>query len=250
MHDLTGRVALVIGAGVNIGQAIAKTLAQAGATVICNDLKPDVAQAVAQQINDAGGKAMAGPADATDEKQIAKLLGDVESKYGPVDILVNNAAMTINKTALDMTVDEWRRVVDVTLTGPFVCSKLVAQRLVDKKMQGVIINIGSTSGHRGRAGAIAYCSSKGGILNFTRALSVEMAPHGIRVCSVSPTKTGNSVGQQITAGTRSIGEIPLGRLGNPEDHANAVLFLVSKEACFITGEDIRVDGGALATWAA
>ncbi len=250
MHDLTGRVALVIGAGVNIGQAIAKTLAKAGAAVVCNDLNPDVAKSVADEITNSGGKAMAAVGDTTNEEQIAEILNNAQKTFGVVDTLVNNAAMTINKTALNMSVDEWRRVIDVTLTGPFIVSKLVAERLVAAKKAGVIINIGSTSGHRGRAGAIAYCSSKGGVLNFTRALSVELAPHKIRVCSVSPTKTGNSVGQQIAATTRAFGEIPLGRLGNPQDHANAVLFLVSDEACFITGEDIRVDGGALATWAA
>jgi NAD(P)-dependent dehydrogenase (short-subunit alcohol dehydrogenase family) len=119
---------------------------------------------------------------------------------------------------------------------------------VAAKKTGAIVNVASTSGHRGRRNAIAYCSSKGGVLNFTRAMAVDLAPHGIRVNSVSPTKTGRSVGNLESAGIRTYDEIPLGRLGDPQDQANAVLFLASDRAAFITGADLRVDGGAIATW--
>jgi NAD(P)-dependent dehydrogenase (short-subunit alcohol dehydrogenase family) len=134
------------------------------------------------------------------------------------------------------------------MTGTFFVSRAAARRMVDQGEGGSIVNIASTSGHRGRAGALAYCASKGGVLNMTRAMAMDLAPHGIRVNSVSPTKTGVSVGQLESAGERFYAEIPLGRLGEPVDQARAVLFLASDQSQFCTGIDLRVDGGALASW--
>ena len=176
-----------------------------------------------------------------------------EAAFGTVDVLVNNAAITVNQSLLDIALDDWRRVIDTILTGTFLVSRAVAQRLVARGAPGVIVNLGSTTGHRGRAGAIAYSTAKGGILNLTRAMAIELAPHGIRVCSVSPTRTGTPTRAGLPGETSrpthpSAGGIPLGRIGTPQDQANAVRFLVSDAASFITGEDLRVDGGALATW--
>jgi NAD(P)-dependent dehydrogenase (short-subunit alcohol dehydrogenase family) len=244
-YDLSGRVALVTGAGPNIGQAIAATLARAGATVLCNDLKPDLAQAAAKS---AGGKAHPLPFDITDPDQVEKAVDEASKKYGPIDILVNNAGVTVPRGLLTISIEQWRLVTRTIQEGAFLCSRAVVKRLIDAKKPGAIVNIASTTGHRGRKNAIAYATAKGGILNFTRALAIECAPHKIRVNSVSPTKTGASVGAVESAGARSFDEIPLGRLGQPQDHANAVLFLVSDDASFITGIDLRVDGGTLATW--
>ncbi len=248
MFDMKNRVVLITGAGPNIGQAIVRVFAEAGAAVICADARPEQAAAAAKIAQDAGAKAIAVPVDISKADEVKAMVEAGEKAFGTVDTLINNAAITINKNILNVTLDEWRRVIDVNLTGTFNCCKAVAERLVAAKKKGVIVNVASTSGHRGRAGAIAYCSSKGGVLNFTRALAIELAPHGIRVCSVSPTRTGASVGQQFAAGIRTAHEIPLGRLGNPEDHAYAMLFLASDKAQFITGQDLCVDGGSLATW--
>jgi NAD(P)-dependent dehydrogenase (short-subunit alcohol dehydrogenase family) len=248
MYDLSGRIALVTGAGPNIGRAIAATLARAGATVLCNDLKPAIAEAAAKASADGNRKAFALPFDITDPDAVEKAVDEASRKYGVIDILVNNAGVTVPRSILTMTVEEWRLVTRVIQDGAFHCSRAVAKRLVDAKKPGAIVNIASTTGHRGRKNAIAYATAKGGILNFTRALAMDLAPHKIRVNSVSPTKTGASVGAIESAGARNFDEIPLGRLGEPQDHANAVLFLVSDAASFITGIDLRVDGGTLATW--
>jgi NAD(P)-dependent dehydrogenase (short-subunit alcohol dehydrogenase family) len=249
MYELKGRTALVTGAGPNIGRAIAVTLARAGATVFCNDVDAAAADAAARAASEAGGaRAYALAFDVADAEAVEKAIGQAHSRGALIDILVNNAAMTIPKGILDVSLQEWRRVLDINLSGMFYCSRLVAKALVAAKKAGAIVNVASTSGHRGRRNAIAYCSSKGGVLNFTRAMAVDLAPYGIRVNSVSPTKTGRSVGNLEAAGIRTYDEIPLGRLGDPQDQANAVLFLASDHAAFITGADLRVDGGAIATW--
>ena len=149
---------------------------------------------------------------------------------------------------LHTELDVWRRVLDVGLTGTFLVSRAVARRLIDADREGAIVNIASTSGHRGRRNAVAYCSAKAGVLNLTRAMAIDLAPHSIRVNSVSPTKTGGSLAHGDDKTTRDFSEIPLKRLGRPEDQAAAVRFLLSPAAAFITGEDVRVDGGSLATW--
>lgn len=240
-------VALVTGVGPNIGTCIARTLAGEGLAVACNDLRPDRAQETAEAIVATGGRAIAVPGDVTDGADVAAMLDAAEAAFGTVDVLVNNAFHLVPKSILDIDADEWRHSLDVILTGTFTCSQAFARRLVARGEPGVIVNLGSSSGHRGRKNAIAYCSAKGGILNMTRAMAIDLAPHRIRVCSVSPTRTGSGV---LSTGTRHAppDEIPLGRLGEPEDTANAIAFLISERASFITGQDILVDGGTLATW--
>jgi gluconate 5-dehydrogenase len=248
MYELKGRTALVTGAGPNIGRTIAATLAKAGATVFCNDVNAAAAEAAAKAAREAGGSAFALPFDVSDPPAVEKAIAQANAKGSLIDILVNNAAITIPKGILDVSLEEWRRVIDINLTGMFLCSRAVAKALVAAKKTGAIVNIASTSGHRGRRNAISYCSSKGGVLNFTRAMAMDLAPHGIRVNSVTPTKTGHSVGNLEASGVRSYDEIPLGRLGDPQDQANAVLFMASDRAGFVTGTDLCVDGGAIATW--
>ena len=253
MNDLDGKVALVTGSAINIGRAIATTLAAAGAAVICNDVDATGAERVAAEIRASGAAAIAAPGNILDEAAIGAALDAAEGEFGVVNVLVNNAAITVNQTLLEIGLDDWKRVIDTVLTGTFLVSRAVAKRMVAHTITGVIVNMGSTTGHRGRAGAIAYATAKGGILNLTRAMAVELAPYGIRVCSVSPTRTGTPTRSGV-AGEASrpqhpdAGGIPLGRIGTPQDQANAVRFLVSDAASFITGEDLRVDGGALATW--
>ncbi len=249
MIDLSGRIALVTGTGPNIGRAIAVTLAKAGAYVFCNDVDAAAADAAAKAVREGGGKGEALAFDITDADAVERAV-ESASRKGVIDALVNNAAITVPKSILNVSVAEWRRVLDVNMTGTFLCSQAVARRLIAAKKPGVIVNIASTSGHMGRTNAVAYCSSKGGVLNMTRAMAVDLAPHRIRVVSVTPTKTGVSVGALEKAGIRTVDEVPLGRLGEPQEQANAVLFALSDLASFITGSDIRVDGGALATWGA
>lgn len=246
--NLEGRVALVTGAGPNIGRAIATTLGAAGAFVYCNDVNHELAEKSAAALRELGAQGEALAFDVADPRAVETAIASAHKRRGPIDILVNNAAITIPKGILDVTKEEWQRVVNINVSGAFYCCQAVARHLVAAGKGGAIVNIGSTSAHRGRQNAVAYCSAKGSILNMTRAIAIDLAPYKIRVNSVSPTKTGVSVGALEAEGARSFDEIPLGRLGRPTDQANAVLFLVSDMAEFITGEDIRVDGGTLATW--
>lgn len=247
---LKGKTALVTGAGPNIGQEICRVLAGEGARVACNDVDPVRAKASAEAIEKEGGTALAAPADITDAGQVKAMVDQVVQRFGGLDIVVNNAAVTIPKGLLQIGLEEWKRNIDIILTGTFLVSRCAAEAMVRQGRGGAIVNIASTSGHRGRANAIAYCTAKGGILNMTRAMAMDLVSHRIRVNSVSPTKTGVSVGGLEKEGERSFDEIPLGRLGRPKDQALAVLYLVSDDADFVTGFDLRVDGGSLATWGA
>ena len=247
---LKGKTALVTGAGPNIGQEICRVLAAEGAAVACNDVDAARAKASAERIAQEGGSAVAVPADITDRGQVEAMVEEVVRRCGGIDVLVNNAAITVPKGLLQISVEEWQRNIDIILTGTFLCSRSVAEVMVKQGRGGAIVNVASTSGHRGRANALAYCTAKGGILNMTRAMAMDLAPHRIRVNSVSPTKTGVSVGGLEAEGERNFDEIPWGRLGRPRDQALAVLYLASDDAEFVTGIDLRVDGGALATWGA
>ena len=156
--------------------------------------------------------------------------------------------MTIPRSILTVTVEEWRRVTRMIQDGAFHCSRAVAKRLVAAKKPGAIVNVASTTGHRGRKNAIAYATAKGGILNFTRALAIDLAPYKIRG-QFGLAHKDRRVRWRHRVGDRApVRRNPDGRLGQPQDHANAVLFLVSDAAGFITGIDLRVDGGTLATW--
>jgi NAD(P)-dependent dehydrogenase (short-subunit alcohol dehydrogenase family) len=249
MIDFHGHAALVTGAGPNIGQAVCVSLGKAGAFVYCNDAKHEAAEASARAVREAGGEAEALAFDISDAAAVEGAVAKAQEAGRLIDLLVNNAAVTMPKGLLDVNVTEWRRVIDVNLTGTFLCCQAVARALVAAGKPGRIVNVASTSGHRGRRDAIAYCSSKGGVLNMTRAMAVDLIGHNIRVNSVSPTKTGISVGALESKASRPVDDIPLGRLGEPQEQANAIIFALSDLASFIVGEDIRVDGGALATWA-
>jgi NAD(P)-dependent dehydrogenase (short-subunit alcohol dehydrogenase family) len=248
MGDLSGRVAIVTGAGPNIGQQIARTLARHGAAVGCNDLDSERLDELVADIKRNGGQAVAVPGDVTDPITVDGMIERTQSAFGVVDLLVNNAFFLSRVGGL-LTVElkDWYRSIDVILSGTFLCSRGVAQRLVAAAKPGVIVNIASTSGHRARPNALPYCSAKGGILNMTRAMALELAPHSIRVCSVSPTRTGSGplMGGFVHANADGI---PMGRIGEPDDIADAVAFIASDSARFITGEDLRVDGGTLATF--
>ena len=167
---------------------------------MCNDLKPEIAEAAAKSASDGNRKAHPLPFDITDPDAVEHAVETRTKQHGPIDILVNNAGVTVPRGILTISVEQWRLVTRMIQDGAFLCSRAVAKRLIAAKKPGAIVNIASTTGHRGRKNAIAYATAKGGILNFTRALAIELAPHKIRVNSVSPTKTGASVGAVESAG--------------------------------------------------
>ncbi|MFP6758070.1 MAG: SDR family oxidoreductase [Alphaproteobacteria bacterium] len=242
---LEGQVAIVTGGGRNIGEAIARLLAEERAKVAVVDLDRGRGDAVAGAIGETGGEAASFVADVSKSDDVQGLIAAIVERFGRIDILINNVAVSDNRSILEITEEEWDRTIAVTLTAPFLMAKYAALRMVEQGSGGKIVNIGSTSGHRGRARAVAYSAAKGGVANLTRSLAYQLAPHGIRVNTVSPNKTGSPVGRQDVDPDRPVTNLA-GRPGVPEDTAGAVLFLVSNESSFIIGQDIFADGGVMA----
>ena len=242
---LRDQVAIITGAGRNIGEDTAKLFAREGANVAVVDMDKGRGDKVAADIVAAGGTAAAFVADVASEADIARLVQDVVGKWGRIDVLVNNAAISDNKHVLDITKAEWDKVIAVTLTGPFLMSQHVARQMVTQGGGGRIVNIGSTSGFFGRSRAIAYTAAKGGVANLTRSLAVQLAPHRIRVNGVVPNKIGSPVGKDEFDPSRPV-ENMLKRAGQPMEAAKAILFLVSDDSSFIIGENLFVDGGTMA----
>jgi NAD(P)-dependent dehydrogenase (short-subunit alcohol dehydrogenase family) len=243
---LENRVGIVTGAGRNIGEAIAHRFAAEGARVAVVDIEEGTARQVAAAINATQPEAaLAIRCDVSQKAEVQSLIAQVVERWGGIDILVNNVAVTDRVSILDLEEDEWDRVMRITLKSVYLCTKYVAQQMVEQGRGGCIVNIASTSGHRGRKDATAYSAAKGGLLNFTRSLAVQLAPHGIRVNSVTPNRIGSPVGEAEVPANRPVTNL-VGRRGIPEDIAAAVAFLASNDATFVDAADILVDGGSLA----
>jgi NAD(P)-dependent dehydrogenase (short-subunit alcohol dehydrogenase family) len=242
---LKDQVAIITGAGRNIGEDTAKLFAREGANVAVVDMDKGRGDKVAADIVAAGGTAATFVADVASEADIARLVQDIVGKWGRIDVLVNNAAISDNKHVLEITKEQWDKVIAVTLTGPFLMSQHVAKQMVAQGRGGKIVNVGSTSGFFGRSRAVAYAAAKGGIANLTRAMAVQLAPHNIRVNGVVPNKIGSPVGKDEFDPTRPVVNLR-GRNGVPMDMARAVLFLVSDDSDFIVGDMLFVDGGVSA----
>ncbi|HBA39070.1 MAG: short-chain dehydrogenase [Deltaproteobacteria bacterium RBG_16_55_12] len=244
---LNNQVAIVTGAGRNIGEDIAKTFAQEGARVAVVDLDKGRGERVASEINAANrDRAISIVCDVASSADVEKMVKTVVQKWGGVDILVNNAAWTDRKTILDLTEEEWDKVMAISLKSVFLCTKFAARIMVDQKRKGRIVNISSTSGHTGRSDATAYTAAKAGVLNLTRSLAVQLSAYGIRVNSVTPNRIGSPVGEDAVPENRFVRNL-VGRRGTPKDIASAALFLCSEESDFITATDLLVDGGAMAS---
>lgn len=242
---LEKKVTIVTGAGRNIGEAIAETFVGEGGRVAVVDLDKGRAERVAGKINAKHpGCALPIICDVSSAADVERMVHAVAQKWGGVDILVNNAAWTDHKNIFDITEAEWDKVMGVTLKSVLFCTKFAAKLMVDQKRKGHILNIASTSGHRGRSEATAYTTAKAGVLNLTRSLAVQLAPHGIRVNSISPNRIGSPVGEDVDPPDRVVKNL-VGRRGTPKDIALAALFLASEESDFITAVDLPVDGGLL-----
>jgi NAD(P)-dependent dehydrogenase (short-subunit alcohol dehydrogenase family) len=242
---LKDKVAIVTGAGRNIGESIAHRLADEGAKVAVVDLEGDRAEKVAADIKAAGSEAIGIAANVADEDAVKGLVADTVAAFGRIDILVNNVAISDNKHILEITKAEWDKVMAVTLGSPFLMGKYCAEQMVAQGEGGNIVNIASTSGWRGRPRALAYTAAKGGVINLTRSMAVQLASHDIRVNSISPNKIGSPVGKEEFDPTRPVKNLS-GHPGEPGDMAEAVLFLVSDASKFIWGENLFVDGGCMA----
>jgi NAD(P)-dependent dehydrogenase (short-subunit alcohol dehydrogenase family) len=242
---LRDQVAIVTGAGRNIGEEIAKLFAVEGARVAVVDMDAGRGGRVAAEIRQSGGDAQLFLADVSRGSDVAELVRAVVARFGRIDILVNNVAISDNKHILDITEEEWDRVLAVTLKSQFLMSKHVAAQMVAQGTGGRIVNIGSTSGFMGRSRAIAYSAAKGGVANLTRAMAAQLAPHRIRVNGIVPNKIGSPVGKDEFDPTRPVPNMAK-RPGEPKEAAKAVLFLVSDDSSFVYGANLFVDGGVSA----
>jgi 3-oxoacyl-[acyl-carrier protein] reductase len=243
-NELSGRVAIVTGAGRNIGRAIALALADGGAAVVVNARgNRNEAEDVAGEIALKGGNAMALVADVTDAAAVEEMAAAAAAHFGRIDILVNNAAVRAEQAFDKMTMGEWRAVTAVILDGAFNCVQACLPHL-KRSEAGVIVNIGGLSAHTGAARRAHVVTAKAGLLGFTRALAHELAPDGVRVNTVSPgvMATPRPAGAPEPA-HHSLVHALVGRRGVPEDIAAAVRFLCGPGAGFITGQNIQVNGG-------
>jgi NAD(P)-dependent dehydrogenase (short-subunit alcohol dehydrogenase family) len=239
---LKDKVAIVTGGGRNIGEEIAKLFVSEGAKVAIFDMDKARGDKVAGEI---GADAVAYVVDVSKSADVERGVAEVTKRFGKVDILINNVAISDNKTILECTEEDWDRVMNVTLKGPFLMGKYVAKQMIAQGTGGAMVNIASTSGFRGRPRAIAYISAKSGVINLTRGMAVQLAQYNIRVNSVSPNKAGSPVGRDDFNPDRPITNL-LKRPVEPLDVAKAVLFLASDDSTFVLGENIFVDGGVMA----
>jgi NAD(P)-dependent dehydrogenase (short-subunit alcohol dehydrogenase family) len=245
MERLAGQVAIVTGAGRNIGEEAAKLFASEGAAVAVVDMDRARADKVSSAISAAGGRAKTFVCDVAQENQIADTVTAVAREWGRLDILINNVAVSDNKHLFDITKEEWDRVFAVCLTAPMLFSKYAARQMIAGGRGGKIVNVSSTSGHFGRPRAIAYTAAKAGVINLTRSLAIQLAPYNIRVNCVVPNKIGSPVGKDEFNPDRKVVNLR-NRPGEPIDLARAMLFLASDESDFIAGTELFVDGGCAA----
>ena len=245
--ELDGKIAIVTGGASGLGRAIATRLAEDGAVVAIADQLEDVGRETAGELGERGFSARAFSVDVSDAEGVAQMVRSVIEAFGAVDILVNNAGIGQHRAILGMPVDEWDRLLSVNLKGAFLCSQAVARQMVSRGQGGRIINIVSTAAENARVNAAAYCASKAGLLQFTRVLAQELGGHGITANAVGPgmTITGSPLRQPPSEAYQGafLKEVPLARPGRPQDIAQAVAFLASSQADYITGQAIYVDGG-------
>ena len=246
---LTGRLALVTGAGRGNGAAIARGLAEAGARVIVTDIDVDAAHAVADGIAKAGGEARGHALDVTDQEGCRKLAADLELLVGPIRILVNNAGIFLRGDMLaEDGAERWARTMAVNVDGAFNVTMAFAGQL--KRMHGAVVNVASVNSFTAPAGSGVYPVSKGAIAQFTRALAAELAPDGVRVNAIAP----GIIATPMTEVTRNdpkrleafLAHVPMKRVGQPEELIGPVVFLCSDWASYVTGAILAVDGGFLA----
>jgi len=240
---LKDQVALVTGASRGIGKAIALALAAEGASVVVNyTSSQDAAQALVETIVKAGGKALAIKADVAQHEQVEALVKETLAQLGRIDILVNNAGITRDTLLLRMKLEDWQAVINLNLTGVFLCTQAVSKSML-KQRSGKIINIASVAGQMGNPGQANYSAAKAGVIGLTKTLAKEFASRGITVNAVAP----GFIETDMTEGLKAeeiLKIIPLGRYGKPEEIAGMVAFLASDPAAnYITGQIFNVDGG-------
>lgn len=240
------KLALITGGAQGIGYACAEALAADGCRIVLSDIKPD---AVAEAAARLGQGTVALPCDMGNEAQVHALFDRIEADLGPVHTLVNNAGIALAADFLEFPAADFRRTLDVNLTGPFVATQRAARTMVAQGIRGAIVNMSSINAVVAIPAIPAYCASKGGLMQLTKAAALALAPHGIRVNAVGPgsidTEMMAGVNANPEAMQRALSRTPLGRIGTAREIGDTVAFLASDKAAYITGETIYVDGGRL-----
>ena len=243
--DLTGRVAVITGAGSGLGRAIAYRLAENGAKIVVNDVVAEQGNLTADTINSKKGEAVFSQTDISKWDEAKDLIEKAKNRFGKIDILVNNAGITRDMLVRDMQEEDWDKVLDINLKGAFNCCKFATPYMVEQKY-GKIVNLSSRA-HLGNPGQANYSASKAGIIGLTRSLSLEFGRYNINVNAVAPgminTEGVKALKKYEMVVERALKVTPLKRIGEPEDVANLVHFLVSDYSSYITGEIIHITGG-------
>lgn len=244
MYNFEGKIVIITGSARGIGFSIAETFAENGATSIILDLFQDNVDEAVKKITDKGFKAIGYVADITDSELIGNLFKEIFQKFGKIDILINNAGITKDGLLMKMKESDWDAVINVNLKGTFICTQKVC-RFMMKQRKGVILNISSVVGIMGNAGQANYAASKGGIITLTKSAAKEFASRNIRVNAIAPGFIETEMTAQLPKEIvdKYLEAIPLRHIGTSKDVANLCLFLASKEADYITGQTIQVDGG-------
>jgi 3-oxoacyl-[acyl-carrier protein] reductase len=244
MFSLKGKTVLVTGASRGIGKAIATQLQSLGATVIGTATSDHGAEKISDYLMQGEVKGKGCVLNVTDDESIASIFTMIKNEYGAIDILINNAGITRDNLFMRMKADEWQDIIDTNLSSVFKISKAVIRPMM-KNRTGRIINIGSVVGTMGNAGQVNYATAKAGLIGFTKSLAREVASRGITVNTVSPGFIDTDMTQSLTDEQKEaiFAQVPANRLGKPEEIANAVAFLASDSAAYITGETLHVNGG-------
>ena len=254
---LRGKRILITGTSPNIGGTMARGFAAHGARVACTDLVPDLAESCAKRIRDEGGEAIALSGDVTDEGHADDAVATVLRTWGGIDVLVNNAVWIHHRGLLDMTIEDYRRQVNVVLGGAFLFTRAASRAMIKAGRGGSVINILSTAALQGQPGNIGYSTAKAGLLNFTRSVAMELAEYGIRVNGFTPTatQTTDPDARLMQADRRPpaysndfTGLFPMPRLPTPDDYVPSLVLLASDESLMMTGTNLVVDGGASAKY--
>lgn len=245
--DLAGSVALITGAAGGLGTAIAVGMARAGARLVLADLALEGLEAMERTIVSGGGQAVSQRTDVTDAGQVAAAVEAGVRTFGRLDTLVTCAGVTLRRPAVDFTEAQWDRIIGVNLKGTWLCCQ-AAGRVMIEQGHGQIITMASIGGLVGLPMSVAYCASKGGVVQMTRTLAVEWAPHGVRVNAIAPSTfetpmVGSVLAAEPEYRERVIGRVPLGRIGKPEEIVGTVIYLASAASSMVTGHILAVDGG-------
>ena len=246
LFSLEGKKALVIGASKGLGKSMVLALASAGATVALASRSAGLIETISRDINSRGGEAIAVETDISKEEDIERMTAEVIERFGEINILINNAGVYKPGRAIELSTDDWDTTINVNLRGLFLCCRIVGKQMVKQK-NGKIINIASVLGKRAAQTSSAYSASKAGIIQLTKSLALELAPHHINVNAIAPGWFETEMVEDELGDPRTrkyfLSKTPLGRFGEPEELGGTAVYLASKASDFMTGETIFIDGG-------